>query len=193
MDISLTFMIKIPQLTPLFFTGNGPKTDLFAIFWLWKIILGYLRFCDQNHFWSKVAYEYKLDIHEKKFHTNATFSTVNGPKTDFFAIFWLCKIILGYFWFCVQNYYWSKVFLGSNYSVSIRNPFVSASFWLFLGRKDHLMNFLTFLTTFEGPYRPERGKKLKFLLAKPVCLGSHYSVSIRNSFVSASFCPFLGS
>ena len=93
----------------------------------------------------------------------------------------MSKIIIG-----------QKFFLGSNYSVSIRNPFVSASFWLFLGRKDHLMNFLTFLTTFEGPYRPERGKKLKFLLAKPFCLGSHYSVSIRNSFVSASFWPFLG-
>ena len=82
--------------------------------------------------------------------------------------------------------------LGSNYSVSIRNPFVSASFWPFLGCKDHVMHFLTFLTTFEGPYVPERGKKLKFLLAKPLCLGSNYSVSIRNPFVSASFWPFLG-
>ena len=110
MDISLTFMIKIPHLTPLFFTVNGPKTDLFAIFWLWKIILGYLRFCDQNHFWSKVAYEYKLDIHEKNFTVTPLFQQLMVQKLIFFAIFWLCKIILGYFWFCVQNYYWSKVF-----------------------------------------------------------------------------------
>ena len=85
---------------------------------------------------------------------------------------------------------WNLYWLGSNYSVSIRNPFVSTSFWPFLGRKDHLMHFLTFLTTFEVPYRAERGEKLKFLLAKPFCLGSNYSVSMRNPFVSTSFWPY---
>ena len=45
----------------------------------------------------------------KKIQINATFSTINGPKTDFFAIFWLLKIILEYFWFGDKNYFWSKV------------------------------------------------------------------------------------
>ena len=70
-----------------------------------------------------------------------------------------------------------------------RKLFVSASSWPFLGHRDHLMHFFYVLTTFKVPYRPEGGEKLKFLLAKPFCLGSNYSVSMRNPFVSTSFWP----
>ena len=83
---------KNSSVNATFFTVNGPKTDLFAIFWLWKIILGYLRFCDQNHFWSKVAYEYKLDIHEKNFTVTPLFQQLMVQKLFFLQFFDFVKL-----------------------------------------------------------------------------------------------------
>ena len=80
-----------------------PKQLILLFFYDKKIFSEYFRFCDRNCFCSKVPYGYKLDIHEKIVTINATYSTINGLKTDFFAIFFLSKIILGYFWFSDQN------------------------------------------------------------------------------------------
>ena len=85
---SLAF-IKKATINATFCNDKQSKNWFFQIFITLKNYFRVLPVLWPKFFQSKVAYGYKLGIALKKVTINATFSTINGPKTDFFPIFWL--------------------------------------------------------------------------------------------------------